>query len=115
MWPLAANRLNGVAGSDTLTGGSGTDTCLFSTSLAVGDVDLITAFATVDDVIWLDDAVFTSLVAGALTAAAFKASRTGQATDASDRILYEKATGEVYFDEDGNGAIATAALWRGSP
>ena len=101
---FGANRLNGLAGADTLTGNNGADTFVFSTAFTAADADTITDFSVVADVIWLDDAVFSGLATGALTSAAFRANATGQAADATDRILYDTATGRVYFDIDGNGS-----------
>jgi len=100
----AANQLNGLAGNDTLQGGGGADGFLFTTALGAGNVDAIMDFAVVDDTIFLDNAVFAGLAAGALAAGAF---RTGAAAaDADDRIIYNAATGALYFDADGDGAGA---------
>ena len=63
----------------------------------------------------LDDAVFTGLGLGTLGAGAF---RTGSAAqDADDRIVYNQATGQLFFDADGNGAGAQVlfALVAGTP
>ena len=52
----------------------------------------------------LDDAVFSTLSAGALSATAFT---TGTAAgDADDRIIYDAGTGSLYYDSDGTGAAA---------
>ena len=52
----------------------------------------------------LDDAVFTGLSMGALPAGAFVVGTAAQ--DADDRIIYDQATGKLWFDADGNGAGA---------
>ena len=57
-----------------------------------------------DDRMQLDDAVFVGLAIGTLSAAAF-ATGAG-ALDATDRIVYNAATGALYFDSDGIGAAA---------
>ena len=101
------NVLNGGGGNDRLSGLAGADTFIFSTSLGTGNVDTITDFNVPDDTIHLDDAIFAGLTTGTLGGAAFAANLTGAATDALDRIIYETDTGRVYFDADGNGAIAS--------
>jgi Ca2+-binding RTX toxin-like protein len=99
-----ADQLRGYAGNDSLTGGSGTDTFVFNTALGAGNVDLIHGYSVVDDVIQIDNAVFTGLAGGALAAGAFRIGAV--AADADDRIIYNSATGELLFDADGNGAGA---------
>ena len=99
-----ANVLNGLGGLDTLTGGGGADAFVFSTALGAGNVDTITDFNVAADTIRLENAIFTGLAAGALTAAAFRSNLTGQAADGSDRIIYETDTGNLFFDADGTGA-----------
>jgi Ca2+-binding RTX toxin-like protein len=100
-----ADRLDGGLGADTLQGGAHADTYVFSSTLGGGNVDAVVGFNVVDDTIELDSAVFTGLTAGALDAGAF---RTGAAAaDADDRIIYDSATGALYFDADGDGAGAS--------
>jgi Ca2+-binding RTX toxin-like protein len=99
-----ANTLNGGAESDTLSGFAGADSFAFTTALGAANVDAITDFVSGSDKIALDDAVFTGLGLGALNANAFVNGTT--ALDADDRILYDAASGNLFFDADGNGAGA---------
>jgi Ca2+-binding RTX toxin-like protein len=98
------DQLNGDLGNDTLTGGEGADRFIFTTALGATNVDTITDFDPVLDTIRIDNAVFTGLQNGALAAAAFRASATGTANNAAQRILYDTDDGGLYFDSNGNGA-----------
>ncbi len=100
------DHLHGGLGNDSLTGGTGFDRFFFNTALnAATNVDRITDFSVVDDTIALDDDIFTAIGAiGTLSAGAFRAGTT--AADADDRIIYDSATGKIYYDADGNGAGA---------
>jgi len=108
--------LDGGLGNDLLHGLGGADTFAFTTALGAGNVDRIFDFSVVDDTIALDDAVFTGIGGlGALNANAFF---TGAAAhDADDRIIYNSATGQLFFDADGNGAGAAVlfATLDGAP
>ncbi|MFN3465333.1 MAG: calcium-binding protein, partial [Terricaulis sp.] len=99
-----ANTLDGGLGADTLTGGAGADTFAFTTTLGGGNVDAIADFSIADDTILLSNAVFTGLSAGALAAGAFVIGSA--AADADDRIIYDSAAGQLFFDADGDGAGA---------
>ena len=111
----AANRLNGGAGNDTLdgglgadklTGGTGKDIFKFTTK---GHVDTITDFNVANDSIQLENAVFKSLTAtGMLAASQFKLGT--KALDANDFIIYNKATGALLYDADGNGGGAAVQI-----
>ncbi|MGH7058740.1 MAG: calcium-binding protein, partial [Stellaceae bacterium] len=68
----AANVLDGGAGKDRLKGLGGADTFVFDTKLGTSNVDHIVDFSAAADTIRLDDAVFTALPKGSLSAAAFK-------------------------------------------
>ena len=97
-----ANILDGKAGSDFLAGLGGADTFAFTTTLGAGNIDTVFDFVGGTDKIALDDAVFTALGGpGALNPNAFV---TGAgAADASDRIIYNNATGQLFYDADGIG------------
>ena len=101
-----ANVLDGGADVDTLTGGGGADAFAFSTALGASNVDVITDFDPVDDLVRLDDAVFRGLAVGALASNAFVVASAAQ--DASDRIIYDQAAGALFFDRDGTGSSYAA-------
>ena len=99
--------LRGLLGNDLIWGQAGSDIFLFNTALnAATNVDRIIDYAVVDDTIYLENAIFTALGAGALAAAAFAANATGLAGDASDRVIYETDTGKLFYDANGIGGIA---------
>lgn len=100
------DNLYGQAGNDQLTGGVGLDVFTFSTALsATTNVDAITDFSSVDDRIILVKSVFKALGAkGQLATDAFRIGST--AADASDRIIYDQTTGQLYYDADGDSADA---------
>jgi serralysin len=123
----AANVLNGAAGNDNLVagagndwligglgndvlkGGGGHDNFAFNTApSASANRDTIADFANAagnNDTIYLENAVFTRLGAGAahaLNPAFFRAGAA--AADANDFIVYNKATGALFYDANGSGA-----------
>jgi Ca2+-binding RTX toxin-like protein len=100
-----ANVLNGKGGADLLQGLGGADTFAFDTALVSGNVDRIADFAPDQDRIRLSRSVFTALAAGSLPGSAFKDLSAGPA-DADDRVLYDHATGALYYDADGAGSGA---------
>lgn len=105
------DTLNGKGGSDTLAGGAGRDLFVFDTR---GGIDRITDFNVVSDTVALSVTAFAGLGAGTLSAAAFY--RGSSAADAGDRIIYNSATGALYYDADGLGGLAQeqfATLGRG--
>lgn len=100
--------LNGGLGNDTLFGQAGQDSFVFSTvPNSLTNADRIMDYVKADDRILLDDAAFAGVGApGTLAAAAFRLNSTGLAGDASDRIIYNFATGALFFDHDGLGGAA---------
>lgn len=98
------DQLAGGLGDDRLTGGAGADRFIFASSIRNGDVDTITDFSRIDDQIMLDRTVFTRIGPGTLAADAFVANLNGQARDAEDRIIYDRNSGELYYDRDGTGS-----------
>ncbi|MDP1667783.1 calcium-binding protein [Phaeovulum sp.] len=98
------DTLNGGLGNDVLTGGAGADVFVFITPLGNDNIDRITDFDVTEDWIRLYQTVFPALAKGALPTTAFAANTTGLAGNATDRIIYETDTGNLYYDPDGNGA-----------
>jgi len=101
------DKLGGGLGNDASTGGVGNDIFVFNTALnAVTNKDAITDFANVtnnNDTFHLENAVFTKLTAaGALNGLSFKAGAA--AADANDFIVYNRTTGALFYDVNGNGA-----------
>ncbi len=108
----------GQQGNDTLTGGAGNDEFAFDKPLiqVLGinlNVDTITDFSSVADRFLIYNDVFTSLAAGALNAAALRLGPI--ALDATDRIVYNQATGNLFFDADGFGGTAQLMFAKVTP
>lgn len=101
------DKLYGGLGNDTLIGGNGNDIFVFDTEIGSGNVDTITDFTNAtgnNDIIYLENAIFTKLAAtGALNAGFFTANTSGQAVDANDYIVYDSDSGYLFYDADGNG------------
>ena len=103
------DSLNGEAGNDTLAGGAGRDRFVFASALSkTANLDHVTDFAHLIDRLVLENAIFKGLHTGNLPALAFHVGAA--AGDASDRIIYNKATGVLSYDSDGTGAHAQVAF-----
>jgi Ca2+-binding RTX toxin-like protein len=102
--------LNGAGGDDTLKGGKGKDTFVFDTALGPNNVDKIKDFDPKDDTIHLSASIFAGLATGKLDADAFTIG--SGASDANDRIIYDKKSGVLSFDADGTGGIAPVEFAR---
>ncbi len=98
------DRLDGGAGADQLDGGNGADTFVFSTTLGGGNIDTIAGFNVTDDTIELSTSIFVGVGVGMLGSNAFVIGAA--AADSDDRIIYDSATGALYYDADGDGAGA---------
>lgn len=101
------DTLYGGAGNDTLDGGNNHDVFVFDTALdGSTNVDTIVSFSKTSsntDKIHLDNDIFTTLgTLGTLGAGSFVAGT--DAVDADDYIIYDAASGALYYDADGNGA-----------
>jgi hypothetical protein len=109
IWGTQGNNvLAGRGGNDVLFGYAGADQFLFDTAAGNANYDWLGDFQAGTDKIVLDNSVFTALGDGALSASAFV---TGSAAgDADDRIIFDSATGNVYYDADGNGSGAALLL-----
>ena len=96
--------MKGGVGNDTLTGGSDADAFLFDTALnALMNVDDINDFEVGIDKIGLENSIFTKLAAiGTLSADFFHIGAS--AADLKDFIIYDDATGALYYDSNGSAA-----------
>jgi Ca2+-binding RTX toxin-like protein len=106
--------LSGGEGLDTLNGGGGADSFRFISAPGAGNADTIADFEVGIDKIALTGGIF-GVTPAQLAAGAF---RTGTAAaDADDRIIYDSATGALYFDSDGVGGAAQIqfAFLTGAP
>ena len=110
------NIINGGNGNDELTGYDGQDSFQFDTALSAAfNIDEITDFNVADDTIRLDYDIFSSdlLANNSVAGSQFVIGAT--ALDAGDRIIYNSATGAVYYDSDGTGAAAQIQFAELSP
>lgn len=114
------DTLEGGAGRDDLYGGAGADTFLFASKLTPAQgsaADFVFDFNSFEgDKLAFSKAVFTGLSAlGVLDEDAFHAGTS--ANDASDRVIYDATTGNLYYDVDGIGRrpqvlVATVGAWE---
>lgn len=105
------DTLSGGAEKDTLVGGSGNDRFCFNTSLNASiNVDRVNDFVVGDDMIQLENAVFTALSrTGALAPGQLRVGvGITAAADANDYLIYNSTTGALYYDADGSGAASGA-------
>jgi serralysin len=105
--------LYGGVGGDVITTGSGQDIIVFdSTPNSATNVDLMYDFVVADDTIWMKKAIFTGLGAlGTLTADQFKTiGIAGASVDATDRVIYDRSTGFLYYDVNGSAAGGAAKI-----
>lgn len=96
--------LYGGAGNDTLDGGTGTDKFVFDTALnSRSNKDKIIGWNKTTDTICLENAIFKALKkTGTLSASFFTIA--SKALDANDYIGYNKVTGDLWYDSNGNKA-----------
>ena len=100
------DTLYGGVGNDVLRGGAGPDQFVFDTALnANTNVDDILDFSSADDVIFLNQDVFTAIANGGTLSSTVFVTGT-QAGDADDRIIYDPNSGNIFYDADGSGATA---------
>lgn len=103
------DRLAGWYGTDTLTGGSGADEFIFATNYSsyfagYDGIDVITDFNLAEGdklIIPLNGFSTGGLAVGNLPAAQFHSGAS--ATTAAQRLIYNPATGGLFYDRDGLG------------
>jgi serralysin len=96
-----ADELIGGEGRDVLYGGAGVDK-IFTSMIGASNRDFVRDFASgTDEFILSFGSAFPGLPEGQLDASAFR--NGSEARDANDRIIYERSSGRVFFDVDGEG------------
>jgi serralysin len=104
--------LGGGEDSDWLTGGAGSDAFLFYTGLSDAGVDTITDFVPGKDRIEIEGGWGVGVNNGLLTAAEFAAGAGLEAAStAAQRVIYNSATGGLWFDADGSGTNFAPVLF----
>jgi Ca2+-binding RTX toxin-like protein len=113
---LGNDVLVGGAGKDILTGGRGRDSFVFDQDIDPTNIDIVRDFVVKDDSIHLDHEEFAALDwtfgNGKLRLGEHAFRRGAAAEDADDRIIYDRNTGVLAYDADGNGAGEAITLAR---
>lgn len=104
--------LLGGGGKDVLAGGTGADRFVFNTAAnALSNLDTITDFVHLSDKLQFSATVFDALGPTNWTVDQFwSAAGASSAHDASDRLIYNSSSGALYYDADGNGAVAAVQV-----
>jgi len=104
--------LQGLLGVDTLTGGLDGDAFILNRAGAQ-NADIVTDFTHDVDVIAIDSSVFAALAGSAggdLAAQNFLAGPNVAAQSAEQFLLYDTATGGLFYDADGSGPGAAVLM-----
>jgi Ca2+-binding RTX toxin-like protein len=112
------DTLDGGAGNDRLEGAAGNDQYVFSVAPGATNADTVVGFASGGDKLVLMNMPLGpngNFAAGDARFAAGAGFNSGR--DASDRVIYNTTTGQLWFDADGNGAGAAqlVATLQGAP
>lgn len=102
-----SNTIIGREGRDVLKGQAGADTFVFDRPLGSDNVDRIIDFNVNEqdegDILKMKGSVFGGIAAGTLGAALFVEGTA--AADGNDRFVFDRASGRLWFDQDGTGDI----------
>jgi Ca2+-binding RTX toxin-like protein len=117
---LGSDTLNGGLGNDTLTAFGNDDVYTFAVAPGSADADVVTNFIS-GAKLQLDKSAYAK--AGALgnftagDARFFAGARATSGQDATDRVIYNTSTGQLFYDADGSGegAAQLIAMLQGAP
>ncbi|HWI36811.1 MAG TPA: calcium-binding protein, partial [Burkholderiales bacterium] len=102
--------VEGGTGNDEVRGGSGQDSIAFH-EFGAANADILSDFDAGWDNIQLDASAFTAIgAAGRMSSGDARFFSGTAAHDADDRIIYNQATGQLFYDADGNGAGAAQLI-----
>jgi hypothetical protein len=102
------DTLVGLGGNDTLTGGAGSDLFIFNTPTE--GIDRITDFNVIDDTIVVSAAKFGGRLVPGAAIMSNQFVIGSSATTGVHRFIYNSRTGGLFFDADGNGALASTQI-----
>jgi Ca2+-binding RTX toxin-like protein len=109
----SGNTMTGNEFANTIVGGGGSDYFEFDAALGGGNVDVLSDFTPADDTIWLESDVFTAFAPGAVAADRFVVGNAAQ--DANDNIIYDSASGALFYDSDGVGGASAIQFAQLNP
>jgi Ca2+-binding RTX toxin-like protein len=105
------DTLIGGQGADVLTGGGGNDFFVFNDPLSTTGVDQLRDFSSGIDKLVFDKIIYSGLTGSTLSAAQFLATTApANATTERQRFIYNLTNGDLFYDPDGNGAIAATQV-----
>ena len=107
-----SDQIIGGVGADTVTGGLGNDAFFFKAFSEGGDslLDFSSSGAGNNDSFEFRSAGFGGLAGGTLASGLFQSSNADVARSASVRFFYEKDTGILRYDADGDGSAAAVVI-----
>jgi serralysin len=101
------DHIDGGGDNDTLTGNAGNDNFNFGWDLADAGVDTITDFNGTVDLIHIASWWGGGFVDDVLASNQFRSGAgVTTANTATQRVIYNSTTGDLYFDQDGAGGVA---------
>jgi Ca2+-binding RTX toxin-like protein len=115
------DRLHGDLGRDRISTGSGKDVVVFDQRPSSSNRDTITDFDPRKDTLYLDNAVLTKLGKKGSLEKPAKLSKTylefDAPNDANDYLIYNRKTGVLSYDADGNkaGKAVEIAVFTNKP
>jgi Ca2+-binding RTX toxin-like protein len=102
------DTLDGLAGNDTLQGGPGADQFVYSVAPGAANADLVLDFISGTDKIVLDGNAHSNIGASGNFAPGdarfFAGAGANSGQDASNRVIYNTSTGQLWYDADGSGS-----------
>jgi Ca2+-binding RTX toxin-like protein len=104
---IGNDRINGGQGNDLLNGGLGNDIFIFNSALnESNNIDTIENFQVGIDKIHLSKFIFTGLGTKAGKLAVNQFTLSSQTSTELNRIIYDRDTGNLFYDQDGVGDIS---------